>query len=212
MISHMSLTPSQIKSQVRLVRFGSSCMIVMISLATLAFGGFAYFDYNRGMESFNWTPMDAEILESYVDKDDEIGPANYRPIIVYEYIVGGQTYTSDNFQYGDSGSYTSDREPADTRVSQYPTSEIITIFYNPQEPYRSVIIQGPTPKPLRIMIGMGIAELVCIGLFFVISRKTKQQHKRLLADPSLGLDNTLTSMTGNQSRHEGYSKKDDFSS
>lgn len=212
MISPMSLNPSQIKSQVILVRTGATCMIVIFTLTTLAFGALAYIDYSRGNDSFNWTPIEAEITESYVDKDDDIGIAKYRPIITYKYTVDGQIYTSYNMQYGESGSYEENREPADTLVSQYPEGAIITVFYKPDEPYRSVIIQGPTPTPLRMMIGMAIAEIITSGSMVILSRKTKQQHKRLLADPTLGTETKDPTITVDQRHHQGYSNRNDDSS
>jgi uncharacterized protein DUF3592 len=61
-----------------------------------------------------------------------------KPQVVYSYQVSGAQYVSDRLSFGPDVY----QEGPDTRADQYRPGAVVTVFYDPAHPHRSVLVRG----------------------------------------------------------------------
>ncbi|HNT25480.1 MAG TPA: DUF3592 domain-containing protein [Anaerolineales bacterium] len=104
--------------------------------------------------------MVERLVTEYVGESDSV---SYDPCVSYTYEVGGQTYTSKAIQVGAQRFYAR-RGSAEAVVRRYPAGQIITVYYNPQNPAEAAL-ERSTPY---MGWGLGCAALslalaACLG-------------------------------------------------
>lgn len=97
----------------------------------------------------------------------------YEPSVIYDYTVNGKSYTSHRITAGDFSSSSSKR--AHRIVNKYPAGSTATVYYNPDEPYQSVLEPGATffsyvPFGSGILFAV-VGALVLLGWIFGIFKK-----------------------------------------
>ena len=86
-----------------------------------------------------WPTTTAVVVESKV-----IGDRAFRPDIIYEYTVAGQTYQGDtNLNTPGFGNKRSRRDTAERIIRDFEENQPITVYYNPDDPAESYIRPGP---------------------------------------------------------------------
>ena len=97
----------------------------------------------------------------------------YQPSVVYDYKVNGQGYTSHRITAGDFSSSSSKR--AHRIAGKYPKGSTATVYYNPDEPYMSVLEPGATfTSYIPFASGLifaGVGVLIMLGGIFGILKK-----------------------------------------
>jgi hypothetical protein len=109
--------------------------------------------------SDDWIPIEAKILRSGVEKIKDEYETWYKSTIYYEYNLDGNTYTNTD--------KTEDRNTKKRKVKKkYAEGNPLTVYYNPEKPYESVI--NPGMDYIRILVMLLIpAILIIAGLNFL---------------------------------------------
>ncbi|MFK7805087.1 MAG: DUF3592 domain-containing protein [Anaerolineae bacterium] len=149
--------------------------IVMLLIAAfmLSVGGFrAYEAYS----SQAWPTAEGLVLVSRVETlGDSAGSRAYRSRIRYVYEAGLGTFEGDRIG-PDPSEKLELRSEAEAELTPYPKDAIISVYYNPNRPQRSML--EPAFEPSKL-INPGIGLLVLIGAF------TLRFYKRRSGETSL---------------------------
>lgn len=100
-----------------------------------------------------WTPEKGKVLISNIDCISYIGEdadLSYKAKVEYQYGVNGESYLSKKIFYGD---YIRANMPyrAKKVIKKYGKDEIITVYYNPNNPKKSVLETGVNPVIYKIL-------------------------------------------------------------
>jgi hypothetical protein len=100
-----------------------------------------------------WIPVKGKVLISNIDCIGYIGEdadLSYKAKIEYQYGVNEESYLSKKFFYGD---YIRANMPyrAKKVIKKYGKDEIITVYYNPDNPKKSVLETGVNPIIYKIL-------------------------------------------------------------
>lgn len=100
-------------------------------------------------------PANASAGNTYIDPRYIVAtvnsPAQYIPIIIYRYNVGGKEFRSNNVVFSGPRSYNA--LDIKTIMGQIYPGSVIPVFYNPNNPAESYIYNG-SPSYLQIIIGI----------------------------------------------------------
>lgn len=108
--------------------------------------------------SMTWPTAEGVITESEVTKsEDAEGGDSYKPEIAYQYTVENQRHESYTIKYGEN-SYGS-RGRAQTVADTYPVGRQVIVYYDPEQPGRSVLEPG---------VSSGSYIVLGVGLFFIL--------------------------------------------
>ncbi len=108
-----------------------------------------------------WPTTTGRVLATSVNPFEKEGGTSYQPVVNYEYEVGGQSFTGEA-TWQDLDSYPS-QYLAERVLWAYPTGGAITVYYNPREPSRSVLVPGI--HDLLGYMAMIAGELILGGMF-----------------------------------------------
>lgn len=170
---------------VLLLGLGFVCVFIVVPGLCIAFGVYYLVDSRA---SSRWPTAEGKVVSSNVESyefEHTTGTGKtrsrrkqtgYRPIVVYEFSVSGQTYSSQAVSFGDYGS--SDPSHARSIVGKYPAGAAVTVYYSPTNPQRSVLEPGVTWMNLvYALFGLpcflfGVAG---VGATFWLSRKSRRR-------------------------------------
>jgi uncharacterized protein (TIGR03382 family) len=126
----------------------------------------------RALQSASWVPTTGVITRSEV-RTHRAGPGpngsseSYSPAIAYQYSVGGMPRASDRIKFGMGSS--SSRSYAESWVRRYPSGAAVTVYHDPDDPARAVLVPGLSAVAL---IPVGItATFSVVGLVLVLRRR-----------------------------------------
>ena len=134
----------------------------LIVSAALAVGGIgtvlvALVSRHRGQASEAWPHVTGHVMSSSVCS----GESADRPIVDYSYSVDDRAYRGDKICFGTEVSFLSPAQ-AQAYVDQYPPGSGVTVYYDPANPHRSVLLQG-IPKQSDRLIASGLV-MALIGV------------------------------------------------
>ena len=119
-----------------------------------------------GLKSRDWPRVpgivrSSAVQESYKTRKSGSGSERYKvyeATLIYDYTVDAQSYTGDRISFGHAPS--ENRHAEQSYVDRLPSGSEVTVFYDPNQPDRSVLHPGKTEvKP----IGLIVVGLVFIG-------------------------------------------------
>jgi hypothetical protein len=136
-----------------------------LALAALIFGIglslFGVFAVAKSLAAKNWHTTEGRVVESKVIEGFEIN----KPYILYQYEVGGKSYTSDRISFllfgGDSF--------AEKAVAAYPQNKIVIVHYDPANPAKSVV----EPRLSVVAVLTLVAGVLCLGAWWGTRVKLK---------------------------------------
>lgn len=105
-------------------------LILWIGLPTL----------NSAKASKAWPTVEGIVIESTVLTKRSNGPT-YKAVVVYDYEVEGEEYSSDRIWFGGEVS-TSNRGQMRNIVKEYTEGEATTVHYDPENPKEAVLQPG----------------------------------------------------------------------
>ncbi len=70
----------------------------------------------------------------------------YKPHFVYQFSVKNKHYTSSKIDFG-VPPYYSDKDLAEKHLSEHPVESRLTVYYDPKNPYKAVMVPGKTYGP-----------------------------------------------------------------
>ncbi len=72
------------------------------------------------------------------------GPiVRYRPVIEYQWQVGGNLYERDRRNFSAAVAYEETREAAEVIAAPYVVGERVSVYYDPDQPSRGILEPGP---------------------------------------------------------------------
>lgn len=136
-------------------------MFVM-SIAFMAVGGIGLTHHARNVLSVrSWVDTTAKVISSSVESHRVRGrhgsSTSYSPKVVYAYAIDGVMYEGD--QYSNLKVGTNDYKAHQRKANSYRKGDVITIYYNPDNPSESVVIRKKF-IPLHILGFHGIFLIV----------------------------------------------------
>jgi hypothetical protein len=144
----------------------STCVLYCFLLLIFAFGLFAigigihqlYF----ATASLSWLSCDGTVQHAETKQVGRRG-SSYRPLIRYNYIVDGNRYVGDRYQYGGFGL---SWQTANKIVAEYPGGIAVKVYYSPSLPQQSVLVPG---RNWSSYLAIGLGTVFClIGLLVFI--------------------------------------------
>ena len=108
--------------------------------------------------SATWPTAEGVITASEVTESrDGEGHDSYSPEVAYQYTAGNQEHESYTIKFGEN-SY-DNRGRAEAIAATYPVGQPVTVYYDPEEPGRSVLEPG---------VSGGSYIVLGVGLLFVV--------------------------------------------
>ena len=100
--------------------------------------------------SASWPAATGTILACRIRRDyDEDTGKHWILLLEYEYLVGGERFTSGRVRFGEDNPRMTEMESL--RVGdRYPLQSPVTVFYNPANPAQAVLEAGETRNALAL--------------------------------------------------------------
>lgn len=157
----MPLTPSEILI-IGLSLGGAGLLFLAMLLIAVA-------QWIKVAAAKRWPVARGTVIESRVaDAKDSDGSWDYRPVITYQYRVGGQVYTNNLLAFGSrvltEGGRSGEKKALIT-VARYPVGCQVDIHYHPQRPDQSVLEPRSVVAKWIVLLGVGF---LLIGVFVAI--------------------------------------------
>lgn len=148
---------------------GAVNAMVVILIMALIEGG-------RSSSSKNWSSAYGVITESYVTserKEESSKPDDfvYRPVLAYEYVVGGRRYAGSRIYFG-ALQKDKERAASEKKLTAYPVGAPVSVFYNPALP-SDAVLERTSPQAGflgRLALGLMVTSLVALAFAFLIPK------------------------------------------
>lgn len=120
--------------------------------------------------SRNWPSVEGAILRSSVEREltrasgGSAAGSLWRPVVAYEYAVGGTRYEGDRVAFGEYA--TGEAADAEAVAARYPAGASVQIHYDPEVPGQAVLEPGTAGLPW-FFLGLG-AVFLAVGLLLVV--------------------------------------------
>lgn len=116
---------------------------IIFSIGIFLFLNFFYLFY-MSKKTKMWNAVKGKVLSSNIDSIKYVGEdaaQSYKARVEYQYSVNGESYSSKRIFYGD---YLRSNMPwrAKKIIKKYAKDEMVTVYYNPQNPKDSVLETG----------------------------------------------------------------------
>ncbi|MEK7560409.1 MAG: DUF3592 domain-containing protein [Patescibacteria group bacterium] len=121
----------------------------------------------NAFESKGWPTVDGVITVSNftTNQDRDDGSVTYGASIAYDYTVNGAAHTGSTVHFGQYS--TSDPSYGRGIVSRYPVGKQVRVFYDPDDPAKSVLESGAGWSSFMVAgIGLLFTLLGFVGGFF----------------------------------------------
>ena len=131
----------------------------------------AYHTLANGWASESWPSVDGIVIESKLDSSTQSNGAErestttYFPHVTYNYTVNGDSF--DGYEIAFSGYSSTDRSEVEAVLARYPVNQVVTVYYNPDKPNRSVLEPGVRAFPYGFLLG----GVLFVGVGFWMMRK-----------------------------------------
>jgi len=157
---------------------------VVVLLFLSLFGGFFVFTVLQHQVAVqeNTAEATAAVGSAEVEvKTDDEGDESYSPVVVYDYTVGGETYTNDNVFPGGLQRWRSDRSWAEGIVSEYGVGDEVTVAYNPDDHTRAYLRNDGPPWS---WVGAAVYAVVALagGVWLVRTGLRRRKQRTLIED------------------------------
>jgi hypothetical protein len=145
--------------------------------ATLVAGG--VWALRNARASTNWPTATGTVISSEIREisqgDSRYGAyVTYRAKILYDYSVGGVTYSSTTVSFVEQESSLSD---ARGMVDRYPEGKRVEVYYDPLRPEVSVLEPGAATAA-RVIVCAGVFVILVGGYGGAVSNKRPRKKRR----------------------------------
>jgi hypothetical protein len=149
---------------------------VGIAFALVGIVGFGWFTFNNH-QARSWPTVTGQVVESTVDSSRRSsGRTKYSPKVRYAYEVAGRRFENNHVWLNDSKSFR-DRGKASSIVAAYRAGGPATIFYDPADPSRSLLIHADPPGHFLFAVAVG-------AIMIFLPRYMMRPRRRRPAEPS----------------------------
>lgn len=134
---------------------------------------FGFRSMGRAKASLEWPSVNGVVASSEIDKKRGDNGTTYSAEILYDYEVGGVTYSSNRVGYGDFGS--SDPSWARKVVNRYPQGKEVTVYYMPDKPEESTLEKGVHKKTYLLPAFGSVFFLAGLAMFVYLPKLIAKQ-------------------------------------
>lgn len=151
-------------------------VISMAFLLVLAGSGTlvkSLFDYSKGTLSSDWPFVVGQIIESRISTSSTRNASgsvtssnhsiSHKPVIVYQYVVDGKKIINNTIKFGGVGG--SNRQLSSQYVNQYPLGHQVNVYYSPNHPDNSVLVQGVAKTNIWAIVGSLVFILFGLNMY-----------------------------------------------
>lgn len=120
---------------------------------------FMYFVY-QNYKVRNWAITEGKVLNITIQQDNDTDSTMFRRVVLYEYYVNGERYTSDQITKGViwwDGLY----DWAKRRNLEYQPGNNVTVYYNPKHP-KDAVLETAFEAYTFIYFFIGIAAILSV--------------------------------------------------
>ncbi len=125
---------------------GIGSMLCSFIILFLVLGGIGYLLYKRNKQSGevrllaqSWPSTSGTVLMSSVQSRTSGRSHSTYPVIVYQYVVNGQSYQSQTVKAGEQFLNVRVAGQAQATVARYPIGANVTVYYDPANPANSAL-------------------------------------------------------------------------
>ncbi|BBB33437.1 hypothetical protein TTHT_1994 [Thermotomaculum hydrothermale] len=139
--------------------------IIFLMVGVLLFVvGYIFIKQAKKVEK--WPSVKGVVVESKVVShlDSESNQTMYAPAITYRYKVDGKEYTCSD--YGALNISYSFASEAERIVNNYPEGKEVIVYYNPENPYKAVLVKNKSFLIYIPQVLGGIFTIIGAGLLF----------------------------------------------
>ena len=140
---------------------GCLSSILAMGIFLLVGAGLSFWGWNilqNARASAAWPTAEGRVTKSEVTlSTDAEGADSYSPEVTYTYTVDSTSHTNDTIKFGENA-YGS-RKKAEGIAANYPVGRNVTVYYDPEQPGRSVLEPG---------VSAGSYIVLGIGVFFIL--------------------------------------------
>lgn len=144
--------------------------VLLFGLFFLIVSAFIFFfyskRYNLARESDSWPKVQGVITKSEI-KNVLVGRTQFKPLVEYTYTVNGSDYSSNWINIGNLFKDRKGKNEAIEIVNKFSSNSNVSIYYDSNNPIRSVLIPGllPIHSTLKtISIVMILADFFLLAL------------------------------------------------
>ena len=114
---------------------------VVFSVVGVMFVFIGYFFVKGARKVEKWVETKGVVIDSKVVSHPDLdnNQAMFAPVITYRFKVGEDEYTSSDYGFIDL-SFDNPRK-AERIAKKYPVGKEITVYYNPEKPYKAVLVK-----------------------------------------------------------------------
>lgn len=116
----------------------------------------------RTLEARSWTPTTCEVISSRVGSSQGDDGMTYRVEMLFEHIVGGDTYRADRYDFFPG--YTSGYDRKAAIVERHPPGARVPCRYDPEEPWNAVIHTGFRLEYLFALLPLIFVVVGAVGI------------------------------------------------
>jgi len=126
---------------------GIAGVICSVTIPILVIGGIGFYLYKRNQQSLDyrqiaqqtWLNTTGTVLMS-TTQSKRIGRSyQIHPVVIYQYIVNGQSYQSQTIKAGEQFLNVRVMGQAQATVARYPIGASVAVYYNPSNPSESAL-------------------------------------------------------------------------
>lgn len=163
----------------RFFSYGFPSIFLLVGIGLLIGGGFVL---DMALKSKEWPSVQGMVTRSEVQRSYSSSSGSshsslmYSALVTYDYQVNGEKITGDNITFGTYSS--SSPKGANQTVKRYPLGEPVKVYYNPKDPWNSVLEPGAGAVSY-ILLGIGgVFFLLGVVLFLTLPRAFSPPKER----------------------------------
>lgn len=161
------------KAGIKLMVVGFSSLFVIIGLAVFGFG---VRQYMRAQDSNSWPYVMGKVIYSDVERRSDEDGTTYSAEVEYEFTVADRLLSGNLVKFGEVS--TSSSSNARRVVNRYPEGSEVRVFYDPSDPYMSVLEPG-VHASTYFMPGFGLVFALFGSGFMIIGFVSKFENVRV---------------------------------
>ena len=147
-----------------------SILICLLFSALFFFGAVKYL--KKGLATRSWSKatgsiMSSEVSERTVTHAGGRQHKEYRLKLSYEYVVDGETYTSERIDHRGTNNGYGTLSNATKLSHLYPVDAVVRVFYNPSDPKDVVLVTGVGWVPIIMLSFFGLLSLAVAVLLVI---------------------------------------------
>jgi hypothetical protein len=136
-------------------------LALLVGLGAVGYGAYSYTTQVSALDSAE--TVDATIVSTGVETNDQRRGVSYTPLATFNYSYGGETYTVTNVYPGKLPREFGSRESARSQLEGYEPGETVTAYVPPDTPGDAFLKHERSNKPFLVV---GLGALFVLGTLY----------------------------------------------